>query len=61
MVDAKTQDLFVATDEVTVDAVAAEAIRRGIAAADEDRVVPAGDVKKLVSQWTSKFSTPIQR
>jgi predicted transcriptional regulator len=33
------------------------AIREGIKAADEDRVVPEEEVRKLIPQWLSKIST----
>ena len=55
MVDLRLQEP--ATDEVEVDARAAAAIQGGIKAAEEGRVVPAEEVRKLVLQWISKFST----
>lgn len=54
MVDLKLQEP--ATDEVEVDAGASAAIERGIKAAEEGRVVPVEEVRKLIPQWISKFS-----
>jgi len=62
MADPKVSDPLVSTEEeVEVDAETAAAIERGIDAADEERVVPAEEIRKLVAQWTSKSSTPSQR
>ena len=61
MGDAKAIDPLVSTEqEVEVDAETAAAIERGIRAADEGRVVPSEEVRKLVRRWISKFSTPNQ-
>jgi predicted transcriptional regulator len=37
------------------------AIDEGIKAADEGRVVPEEEVRKLIPQWISKFSTQTSR
>ncbi|MHB8653408.1 MAG: hypothetical protein ACYDA9_05960 [Terriglobia bacterium] len=62
MADSKVNDPLVSMEEeVEVDAKTAAAIERGIDAADEGRVVPAEEVRKLVAQWISKSSTPNHR
>jgi predicted transcriptional regulator len=59
MADSKTIDPFIsAEEEVEVDAATAAAIDRGIQAADEGRVVSSEEVRKLIPNWISKFSTP---
>jgi len=55
MVDLRLQEP--ATDEIEVDAETAAAIQRGVKAAAEGHVVPAEEVRKLIPQWISKFST----
>ena len=45
------------TEEVEVDARTLAAIDSGIADADEGRVVPLDEVRKLVPQWISKFES----
>jgi predicted transcriptional regulator len=44
-------------EEVEVDAETLAAIDRGIADADEGRVVPLDEVRKLVRQWISRFGS----
>lgn len=62
MADPKVSDPLISTEEeVEIDAQTAAAIERGINAADEGRVVPAGEARKLVAQWISKSSTPSPR
>lgn len=45
-----------ADQAVKVDAETAAAIERGIKAAEEGRVVPAEEVRKLIPQWIAKFA-----
>jgi len=59
MIDPKTVDPFISTEEeIQVDAETAAAIEKGIEAADEGRVVSSEQVRKLIPEWISKFSTP---
>lgn len=61
MADVKSLDPLISTEEeVEVDAETAGAIERGIRDADEGRVVSSEDVRKLIPQWISRFSTPRQ-
>jgi len=62
MAEVNPDDLFVSTEEaVEVDAETAAAIERGIRAADEGKVVSSDEVRKLIPEWISKFSTPNRR
>ena len=61
MAEATPTDPMVCTDEVEVDNNTVAAIDRGILAADEGRLVSSEEVRKLIPQWISKFSTPDQR
>lgn len=62
MAEVEPDDLFVSTEEeVEVDAETAAAIERGIKAADEGKVVSSDEVRKLIPQWISKFSTQNRR
>ena len=62
MEEVKPADSLVSTEEeVEVDAETAAAIERGIRAADEGRVVPGDEVRKLIRQWISRFSTQNHR
>ncbi len=62
MADTRVVDPLISTEpEVEVDAETAAAIEEGIRAAEEGRVVPAEEVRQLIPQWISRFSTPNQR
>jgi predicted transcriptional regulator len=59
--DEPESDAMVSTEEeVEVDAKTAAALDRGIRAANEGCVVSSEEVRKLIPQWISKFSTPKQ-
>jgi predicted transcriptional regulator len=47
-------------EESEVDPGVGAAIERGIRAADQGQIVSSDEVRKLVPQWISKFSTPNQ-
>ena len=61
MPEATPIDPMVCTDEVEVDKNTVAAIDRGILTANEGRLVSSEEVRKLIPQWISKFSTPDQR
>jgi predicted transcriptional regulator len=61
MAKAHTDLMVSSAEEADVDAGTAAAIERGIQTADEGRVIPSDEVRKLVPQWISKFSTQGQR
>ena len=61
MVKTNSDPMISTEEEVEVDAETATAIERGIQAAQEGRVVSSEEVRKLVPQWISKFSTQNQR
>jgi predicted transcriptional regulator len=60
MVEPKPDVMVDTGEEVEVDAETAAAIDRGLRAAAEGRVVSSEEVRKLIPQWISKFSTPNQ-
>ena len=55
MVDLKLQ--VPATEEVEVDQETLAAIDRGIQAADEGRMVPVEDARKMIATWISRFES----
>jgi len=57
MADAQTDPMVSNAEEAEIDAQTAIAIERGIRAANQGRVVSSDEVRKLVSQWISEFST----
>lgn len=60
MADSHT-DLMVSNgEELTVDANTEAAIQRGIRAADQGQVVSSDEIRQLIPQWISKFSTRSQ-
>ena len=60
MGDAQTDPMVSSGEEVTVDANTEAAIQRGIRAADQGQVVSSDEVRQLIPQWISKFSTRSQ-
>ena len=48
-------------DPVELDPETRAAIELGIQAADEKRLHPSEDVRKLIPQWISRFSTRERR
>ena len=61
MADAQTDPMVSNAEEAEIDAPTAVAIKLGIRAADQGRVVSSDEVRKLVSQWISEYSTRSQR
>jgi predicted transcriptional regulator len=60
--DEARPDFFVSNeDPVEVDVETAAALERSIREAEEGRLVPHEEVRKMVSQWISNFSTRPQR
>jgi predicted transcriptional regulator len=61
MAEAQTDPMVSSGEEAEVDAGTAAAIERGIQAAEQGRVIPSDEVRKLIPRWISKFSTQSQR
>lgn len=57
MAEVKSADPLISHEEVKVDAETETAIKLGIRAADEARTLPSDQIRKVVAQWISKFST----
>jgi predicted transcriptional regulator len=52
---------FTDADSILDEEATLAAIDDGIKAADEGRVVSEEEVRKLIPQWISRFSTPTPR
>ena len=63
MSDLKSTDPFVCTDpsEFEEDELTLAAIDAGIRDAEAGRVVPIEEVRKLIVQWSAKYSSQEQR
>ena len=61
MAESRVDPMVSSGEDVEVNGEVAEAIERAIDAADQGRVVPSDEVRKLVPQWISKFSIQNQR
>jgi predicted transcriptional regulator len=60
MAETQTDPMVSSGEYVEVDGEAAAGIERGIRAADQGQLVSSDEVRKLVLQWISKFSTQNQ-
>jgi hypothetical protein len=57
MADAQTDPMVSNAEQAEIDAQTALAIERSIRAADQGRVVSSDEVRRLVAQWISEYST----
>jgi predicted transcriptional regulator len=55
MSEAQIDPMVSSGEEAEVDAGTAAAIERGIHAADQSRVIPSDEVRKLILQWIPSF------
>ena len=61
MAEVNRLDPLVSTEPaVEVDSKTAESIEQGIRAAEQGKTVSSDEARRLVSQWISKYATPIQ-
>jgi len=60
MAESQIDPMVSCGEGVQVDGEIAAAIERGISAADQGRVVSSDEIRKLIPQWISRFSTPNQ-
>ncbi len=61
MADPNSDPMISSEEELELDAETTAAIDRGIRAAKDGRVVSSEEVRKLIPQWISRFSTQSQR
>jgi len=61
MADVESLDPLVSTEEVEVDAIIDAVIEAGIRSAEEGRCLTSAEVRKLIPEWISRYSTQNSR